>query len=67
MPDRVIITIIATVVLLFVLGKFLPIGKLPGDIYIELGSGGIWIPLTSMLICSLIISLIMGLISRFFQ
>lgn len=36
-------------------------GKLPGDIHIELENGGIYIPIASMVIISLVITVIVGL------
>jgi hypothetical protein len=39
-------------------------GKLPGDINVESGSGKIFIPITSMLIISVVISLLLHLFRR---
>jgi membrane protein implicated in regulation of membrane protease activity len=41
-------------------------GRLPGDIRIETGRTRLYIPLTSMLLISLAISLIVYLVRRFF-
>jgi hypothetical protein len=41
-------------------------GRLPGDIRIERESVRIYIPITSMLILSLVVSFIMYLLRRFF-
>jgi hypothetical protein len=43
----------------------LPIGKLPGDIVIDKPNFKMYIPITSMLIISLILSLIFWLIKKF--
>jgi hypothetical protein len=42
-------------------------GKLPGDIRIEREHFSIYIPLTSMLIISLILTLLFNIISKFFK
>ena len=39
-------------------------GKLPGDIRIETQQGGIFIPITSMLIISVVVSLLLYLFKR---
>jgi DUF2905 family protein len=41
-------------------------GKLPGDIRIERDTVRIYIPLVSMLIVSVVLTLLLNLISRFF-
>jgi hypothetical protein len=41
-------------------------GKLPGDIRIEWDTVRIYIPLVSMLIVSVVLTLLLNLISRFF-
>jgi hypothetical protein len=45
------------------LGK-LPLGRLPGDIVIERDSFRLYLPLTSMLLVSLIVSLLLWLLRR---
>ena len=40
-------------------------GKLPGDVRIESDSTRMFIPITSMLVVSLLASLVLGAISRF--
>lgn len=42
-------------------------GKLPGDVRIEKENFSLYIPFTSMLILSLVISLILRLIKKFFE
>jgi uncharacterized protein HemY len=39
-------------------------GKLPGDIRIETQQGGVFIPITSMLIISVVVSLLLYLFKR---
>jgi hypothetical protein len=45
------------------LGK-LPLGRLPGDIVIERESFRLYLPLTSMLLISLLVSLVLWLLRR---
>jgi len=42
-------------------------GRLPGDIRIERGNGRVYIPITSMIIVSLVLSLAVHIISRLFR
>ena len=49
---------------LLVMGVRLPFGRLPGDISIGGSNGGLFIPLTSMLILSLLLSVIANIIYR---
>jgi len=46
------------------LGVRLPFGRLPGDIAIEGENGGIYIPLGSMIVISVILTLIANLFLR---
>jgi hypothetical protein len=46
------------------LGIRLPIGRLPGDIAIEGRNGGVYIPLTTMILASLILTLLWNLFIR---
>ena len=48
------------------LGGFSWFGRLPGDIRIERETVRIYIPLVSMLVISLILTLLLNLIRRFF-
>ena len=41
-------------------------GRLPGDIRIERETVRIYVPLVSMLVVSLVLSLLLGLVRRFF-
>lgn len=49
---------------LAVLGVRLPFGRLPGDIAIEGENGGIYIPLGSMIVISVILTLLANLFLR---
>jgi hypothetical protein len=49
---------------LSVLGVRLPFGRLPGDIAIEGERGGIYIPIVTMLVISLILTVIVNLFLR---
>lgn len=52
--------------LLIYSGAFTWFGRLPGDIRIERQSVHLYIPITSMLLLSLVLSLLMYLLRRFF-
>jgi hypothetical protein len=47
-------------------GGFGWFGRLPGDIRIERESVRIYIPLVSMLVISIVVSVLLGVIRRFF-
>lgn len=49
---------------LSVLGVRLPIGRLPGDIAIEVKDGAFYFPLTTMILASIILTLLWNLLSR---
>ncbi len=49
---------------LSVMGVKLPIGRLPGDIAITGRSGGLYFPITTMLLASLILTLLWNLFIR---
>ncbi len=51
--------------LVFAPGALSWFGKLPGDIRIEKGNGLIFIPITSMIIVSVVLTLILNLLKRF--
>ncbi|MFP4367257.1 MAG: DUF2905 domain-containing protein [bacterium] len=59
-----IILIVAGLILHFVPGAFNWFGRLPGDIRIESGRTKIFIPITTMLIISLILTLIIRLLKH---
>ncbi|HHB90568.1 MAG TPA: DUF2905 domain-containing protein [Anaerolineae bacterium] len=48
-------------------GAFAWFGRLPGDIRIEGENVRIYIPFTSMILLSILLSLLLGLINRLFQ
>lgn len=45
-------------------GKFLPLGNLPGDINITGEHGGIYFPVVSCIIISIVLSIIVNLFNR---
>jgi hypothetical protein len=64
---RVILVVGAVLVVvggLAVLGVRLPFGRLPGDIAIEGERGGIYIPLGTMIVVSLLLTLIFNVFFR---
>ncbi|MDQ3880974.1 MAG: DUF2905 domain-containing protein [Chloroflexota bacterium] len=68
-PDigRILVVIglvIAGVGLLAALGIRLPLGRLPGDISITGEHGGLFIPITTMLLLSLILTLLVNVFWR---
>jgi hypothetical protein len=68
-PDLGRLVLLIGVVLVVVgglslLGVRLPIGRLPGDIAIEGKNGGVYIPLTTMILASLILTLVFNLFIR---
>ena len=46
------------------LGRWIPLGRLPGDIYIEKDNVKFYFPLASCLLVSIVISVILLLISK---
>jgi len=59
-----IILIIVGTILHFLPGLFGWFGKLPGDIRIETGRTRIFIPITSMLLISVVLTLLVNLLRR---
>lgn len=65
-----LVIIIGTLVVLtgimiwFVGDKFSWIGRLPGDINIERGNTRVFIPITTMILASILLSLIMWVINK---
>ena len=52
--------------LLLLLSRFnLPLGRLPGDIRIEGQNGSFYFPITSAILVSVVLSLLLNLINRF--
>ncbi len=68
-PDlgRIVLVIgllIAGVGLLAVLGFRLPFGNLPGDIRIEGERGSIFVPIATMVVVSIILTIVLNLVVR---
>lgn len=63
-----VILIIGVILVVFggltMLGVRLPFGRLPGDIAIEGERGGIYIPIVTMLVVSLILTILVNLFLR---
>lgn len=59
-----IILVVAGLILHFAPGAFSWFGRLPGDIRIESGRTKIFIPITTMLIISLILTLVIRLLKH---
>jgi hypothetical protein len=49
---------------LSVLGVRLPIGRLPGDIAITGKNGGVYFPITTMILASIVLTLLWNLFNR---
>jgi hypothetical protein len=65
-PALVVVGIVIVVVGLLVWGGFLSwFGHLPGDIRVERSNVRVYVPLTSMLLVSVALSLIVALLRRF--
>lgn len=58
------ITLVAMGGLVMLGGKIGPIGRLPGDIFVERGNFKFYFPLATMLILSLLLSLFLNLFFR---
>jgi Zn-dependent protease with chaperone function len=58
---------LAVVGLLVWAGAFGWFGRLPGDIRIERGTVHVYIPIVSMLVVSIVLTLLLNLLSRFFE
>ena len=57
--------VVALGVLLLILGKFnIPLGRLPGDIFIKRDNFSFYFPVTTSIIVSIVLSVILYLISR---
>ena len=55
-----ILVVVGAVLLLF--GKVMPLGKLPGDIYIKKDNFTVYIPITSAILLSVLLTLLLNLI-----
>jgi len=53
---------------IYLAAKFgIPLGRLPGDIHIENGNFNFYFPLTSSILVSVVLTIVLNLISRFFK
>jgi len=53
---------------IYLSAKFgIPLGRLPGDIHIENGNFNFYFPLTSSILVSVVLTIVLNLISRFFK
>ena len=48
-------------------GKWLPLGRMPGDIVIERENVRFYFPVVTMIVVSLILSAILSIVGRFFR
>lgn len=54
--------------ILFVMGRFFPsLGSLPGDIRIQGENGRVFIPVTTMILVSIVATIVLNLLIRFFR
>jgi len=52
----------------YLAAKFgIPFGRLPGDIHIEGKNGTFYFPITSSIVVSILLTIILNLIARFFK
>ena len=56
------ITLLVAGILWYTGSKYLPLGKLPGDIALENGNFKLYFPLTSSVIISIILTLLLGIL-----
>lgn len=54
-------------VFLLLFGKVIPIGKLPGDIYIKRDNFSVYIPITTAILLSVFLTLLLNLIFLLFR
>ena len=59
--------VLAGIGLAVMTGAFDWFGHLPGDIRVERGNTRIYIPITSMILVSLVITLVLQIVARFFR
>ncbi|MCD8502925.1 MAG: DUF2905 domain-containing protein [Bacillaceae bacterium] len=68
-PAKVLITVGIVLVVIGLLwqigGKYIPIGKLPGDILLKRGNATFYFPIVSSIVVSIVLSLILFLINKF--
>ena len=56
--------VVAGIGLLAVLGFRLPFGNLPGDIRVEGERGGLFVPLGTMILVSIVLTIVLNLVLR---
>ena len=56
--------LVVTGVILTYGGRFLPLGRLPGDIYVQRGSFHFYFPLATGLLVSLLLTLLLNVLKR---
>lgn len=56
--------LVALVGLFVVLGGRLPFGRLPGDISIQSTSGGVFFPIVSCIVISIVLTVILNIVIR---
>lgn len=61
-----VLIVVIGLVIYFFGDKLSWFGRLPGDIRIERENSRIYIPITTMLLCSLLLTIILNLIKRWF-
>jgi hypothetical protein len=59
--------IVALGLILFLLGRVIPLGKLPGDFTFTSGSFTCMVPLASMLLLSIILTVVLNIVLRLFN
>lgn len=59
-----LILAIIGLVLVYAPGLLSWFGKLPGDIRVESGRGGLFVPVTSMIVLSVVLTLLVNLLGR---
>ena len=56
--------VIAAIGFVLYMGWKIPIGRLPGDIHIRVGSTGIYFPVITCILLSLLLTLVMSIFKR---
>ena len=56
--------VIAAVGFIMYMGWKIPIGRLPGDIHVRIGNTGIYFPVITCILLSLLLTLVMNLFKR---
>jgi hypothetical protein len=58
------LTLAALGALFLVIGRFVPAGRLPGDLLLQRGNVKVFVPIGTMLLVSLLLTIILNLIAR---